>query len=616
MAGEFFFMANPREPLTTALFLLVGESLEEGTVYVDHARYLYAIGFKFGGGKNRSTLYKYMKEKMDCLEKKVPKELSDQLRSICGPQSKKARILITTRKFYQLDHLRESVNACISVKCDETLERHDLLVKSVNRGFYDTLSALARIQTTKETPDVVSSLFKRKELLKVFVGFSTTVPGEYLESGIPEILGLQFSLYRVSKTDTRDYYIDRWGAYNRDDGEDSRDPRPEETLYRSPHAERLFRWKPHFHSAGSKKRKKMEVDPNVAFILAIRADDLVRSGLCPRVEQAMQSITRRILGSAEPGAVSLLFPNMVKDDVVYLKTYFSDKQTDLDPAIRGFQPQRVFPIDAEHFEENGFPNQEESLDISQHAAYVRALTLLDPEDQKKVSDDMFKEMIKAKKRRRMKERVDRGDLGVLLSEDEEEVEQVCGPVRSYDETFSKRNEADLMYVEEGMNALKPYRRCNRHAFLDRKRKEVVFPKETYRLVPIWLFPLVLVECRGDFLDEVIHSDSTFTKVANELQSALSEKRNFLASVKANRSGDPFVQSPFEDVFAQQTVVEACLQMLRTTMQLNDTFRTREVNDLRHDMDRLFTFMMTKIRVLEHREHEEEQHNTLSSLGME
>jgi hypothetical protein len=50
--------------------------------------------------------------------------------------------------------------------------------------------------------------------------------------------------------------------------------------------------------------------------------------------------------------------------------------------------------------------------------------------------------------------------------------------------------------------------------------------------------------------------------------------------------------------------------------LNDTFRTREVNDLRHDMDRLFTFMMTKIRVLEHREHEEEQHNTLSSLGME
>jgi hypothetical protein len=673
------FFAAPIRKGHTVVFVGVGfedRHMDPDRIYVDFVSYYRATKFPRGGA--RSRLQKAFKEKAKHFVKSIPKHERTLLEraSLKLGYTTSIKLFSQAVLFIRLNDMADAIRSCYPMSSDSMILTHEEITdmeKVVIPAFeamgpaIDSASA-ELVPSSKKT----SSCSKDSNThFYVNATFSTNIPNGYRVDGLPPLLALQFSLYKVPiepQTKTSTYYVDRWKAYNNTeecDGWTHRDLIS--TLYRSGHALPLAKWRNMFHNTKLKKRKKTE--DNVAHILAIRSDDLKRSGLCVGIEEAMENVAYRILNSRSVNAINYLFPTMVKDDVVYLKTYFSDKKDLLPERIRGFLPKSTFRVNMEHFDTERRPSEEEAMEMLKHVAYIEHLHRLDQTDQRAVSMAMFTQVMKARQRRKIRDALKRRKgAAILVSEEEVEESEDDPPVdriRVYGSAYAEISEGDRIYMQEGIKAIKPYQRCNRKIppfavrcnptyYLDPyvavdalpkylSREEdgeyvVELPKETYRLIPIWLFPLVMDACRGDLLIDMVADEFTIvSRIHVSIQEAIDEKLDELGKVHVSRRPtNPLSVSPMESVAAQEVIVKGCQTLLRHAMHLYETFHKRQFDDLwrtcmtlnrrvglNEERNQALYEMIGDMKKTMgiHDEEEWERHslsreNSLSSLGME
>ena len=660
--------------------------MDPDRLYVDFGSYYIAAQFPRGGSRER--LKSTFKEKARHFSKDIPKHD----RTILEKASKILGYTISTKMFSRpllficLNDMADAIRSCFAKTAESMISVHENIIdmETVVIPAFESMgpaidSALIELNPSYEkNPSSSSSSFAKDSESHFYVNatFSTNIPNGYRSDGIPPFLALQFSMYKVPiepQTNTSTYYVDRWNAYNSNkecDGWTHRDLLS--TLYRSIHALPLAKWRRLFYNTKLKKRKMAE--DNVAHILAIRSDDLKRSGLCVGIDEAMANVAYRILNSRSVNAINYLFPTMVKDDVVYLKTYFSDKKDLLPERIRGFLPKSTFRVNKEHFDTEQRPSEEEAMEMMEHVTYVEHLHSLDQKDRKDVSMAMFTQVMKARERRKIRDALKRRKKStIIVSEEEEKEEEVeeseddppVDRIRVYGTEYAEVSEGDRIYMQEGIKAIKPYQRCNRKIppfavrcnpmhYLDPyiavdalpkclSREEdgeyvVELPKETYRLIPIWLFPLLMDACQGDLLIDMIADEFTIvSRVHDSIREAINEKLDELGKVHVSRRHtNPLSASPMENVAAQEVIVKGCQTLLRHIMQLYETFHKRQFDDLwrtcmtlnqrvglnEERNQALYEMICAMKKTMGiHDEEEMERHylsgeNSLSSLGME
>ena len=661
-----FFTASVRKDVTV-IFLSSNGTVDHEGLFVDFTSYYRAVGFPPGAVRTR--LRKALFKNAQLFTEDIPLDKQEDLEnvsSMLGYDTTKK--LFTKAKFFvRVSDIPGAIRSCFVRKttCEEKITEHDKIADLAEPAFKKYRSMVKMTSKKTSVP---------QDHLHVNLSFFTNVPNGFLPDFIPPLLGLQFSLYEVPiepQTKSSIYYVNRWDAYNKEPRDSWTYRDLHSTLYKSSHALWLSKWRSFFYDTKSNKRKKSIFEDNVAHILAIRSDDLARSGVCVKIEEAIESVTFRLLKSRSTNAINFLFPTMVKDDVVYLKTYFSDKKDLLEERVRGFLPKSTLLVDKDNFDEDLCPSKSEAMEMMKHVPYIDHLHRLDAKDLRTVSMAMFTQVTKAKKKRKLKDALKRGTSAGILEEEEEEEEgedgEMIDRVRVYGDKYAKECEGDILYMQEGLRAVKPYRRCNRNippfgvrcntmAFFDpyvavdalpihfskedpKDGKYVVeLPKETYRLIPIWLFPIVLDVCQGEMLIDMIADEYTIaSRVQETIKEALDEKLADLEKIHStSRPTNPFSVSPKDHVSAQEAVVKGCQTLLRHSTLLYETLHKRNADDMwktiidlsrRVDLnEQRLQFLYEKTCDMNSRlgivEEEEEEgpmsmmENSLSSLGME
>jgi len=590
--------------------------------------------------------------------------------------------------------------------------KHDPPVMDVTR--YVRSAKELELPESSESPEEGEGAPSKEEILKCIsrkqiethLVMPVTPPEDfplgYIDPNmVPDYVGLTFSLYEVPptyQTVRKQWYVRNWGLEkrkkrNKNGGSGGaastslawQESSMLETLYKDPNALVLARWRSAFvgyPSGASKKRRNASSSSlatdheNMIQILAIRSDDLQRSGLCHSVNESMRIVTERLLGSSDQEAISYLFPTMCRNDVVFLKSYFGShvggkRREDMPEEVRApFQNRRHFHIPKSIFAPAGkretVEQQRERMkkfsdtvrEIKNCITYTEHLRLLSDQDRNSIAEYSYRKMKQAKDRKRAERLMKRGNLSELVEmqsstsytdsetsrsayddNDEEGEEEEYGSLGEKEEGASatrgtKRRatgeKGKHTYVESASDeeySLRTYMRYMRNVppfavrFLKQTKALVPdplikgytnypyvsmnmfehqfhikgssthtsyeayeLPRETYRLIPIWLFPLVLDVSTNDLLAYMMHGHDLYGLCKKKLRESLRKMISVYGSEKRRyRLKDTDRVSPFSRLNLND-MMRGCQKLLETSDLWNDAFRKDSILSMQRNLE--------------------------------
>lgn len=523
---------------------------------------------------------------------------------------------------------------------------------------------------------------------------------------VPDYVGLNFSMYEVPstyQTMKNRWYVKNWDVREKAK-ETQRDGRRKnwteanmlETLYKNANSLVLARWRSMFHKPKPSTRKRGRSSSSTdnddqLYILAIRSDDLQRSGLCHSVNESMKIVTERILCSSDQEAISYLFPTMCRSDVVFLKSYFSgSRSADTPKVVRApFTPKRRFRVPKTIFAPEGREETEEEQAermkefgnivrmIKDNIAYTEHLRLLTNEDKNAIAEYSYTKMKQARERKKTKSLMRRGKISDLINlagaengmememetETETETDTSCssweyeenekkdddedpssssssssfssvrGPSKKRNKGKERVVDADIGHGMDEDFRLSTYMKYMRNVpsfsvrFLKQTKamvpnpivkgytnfpyinmnmfehqfnvkdinthtnyKSYVLPRETYRLIPIWLLPMVLDVSMNDLLSSMIPEHSIYGLCYNKLHDNIS---NMLSTYGAESRRYYFKDtdriSPFSRL-RYSDMLRACQKLLETTALWNEAYHKDSIFDLRRQLEQARKYM--------------------------
>lgn len=584
---------------------------------------------------------------------------------------KKSKYKQYHRKFFSAEHFLYNIVSFMynPVKHKKPVDSEE----SIEVKYNEENQSADTIEDDKKIGENLKSCFEREQIETRLI-FPTKYPKDFPYSldrdMIPDFVCLNFSMYETPKRfesnrkskikdGTGEYEgieeEEEQGGYHGLDEEEWSEDKALQDLHKNTNAFVLSKWRNLFAYDDKKGKKNVKrKDEDNIYIMGIRSDDLQRSGLLSSVNEAMKIVTERMLSSSDPDAISYLFPPMCKNDVIFLKSYFSGKRSEISPL----KIKRKFEIPKSIFSNNLCPEtksqqmermkkfNDQVRDIKSNIAYTEHLQGLTKSEKHSIAEYSYKKTMECKNKKRLNSLLKKNSgftsqskMYLLNSsshsetnegDDDEDTEQdsddsAIDRIMLFNQKNNKKrkrasqtitNDIDLSEAHRMENYLKymrsipgfsarflkrskeqipnsimdgytntPFINMNMFEYQffkkeDKRKKIYELPRETYRIIPIWLFPIVLDVCQNDLLPSMIQESSLYGLCCTKIRDSISKMLEIYGSpYRKFMIKDTDKISPFSRL-QYGTMLRYSLKLLEHASMWNDSFLKESIYDLR------------------------------------